>query len=137
MIERLDGFTADGFGNVIPGDPQPGDVIRVNGTTERRYYAPVAHVPIPRILTKTQFQDYAVSKLGGGSTGMARFTEIMDATRDSAAGAVRFAYARYEAAQTFEKANTATLTAIMAADSQSGHITSAERTAILDDWPTA
>lgn len=92
---------------------------------------------VPRVLSKTAFMDHAVSKLGGGATGMARFTAIMDATRDSAAGAVKFAYARYEAAQTFEKANTAALTQIMAADSQSGHLTTDERTAILDNWPTS
>lgn len=66
---------------------------------------------------------------------MARFTEIMDATRDGSSAAVRFAYARYEAALTFEKTNTAALTSIMAADSQTGHITSDERTAILAAWP--
>lgn len=91
----------------------------------------------PRILSKTAFQDYAVSQLGGSITGMARFTEIMDATRDSSSGAVRFAFARYEAAQTFEKTNTAILTTIMAGDSQAGHLTSAERAAILDNWPEA
>jgi hypothetical protein len=91
----------------------------------------------PRVLSKTAFQDYAVLQLGGGVPGMARFTEIMDATRDSASGSVRFAFARYEAAATFEKTNTETLTAIMAADSQPGHITSAERTAIIDNWPAA
>jgi hypothetical protein len=91
--------------------------------------------PPPRVLSKTSFQDYAISQLGGDVTGMRRFTEIMDATRDSTAGSVRFAFARYEAALTFEKENTAALTAIMAADSQTGHITSAERAAILDSWP--
>jgi hypothetical protein len=48
---------------------------------------------------------------------------------------VRFAFARYEAAQTFEKDNTAALTAIMAADQQVGHITAEERTTIIDNWP--
>lgn len=91
---------------------------------------------VPRVLSKTAFQDYAVSQLGGGSTGMARFTEIMDATRDSASGAVRFAFARYEAAQTFEKNNTSALTSIMAADSTTGHLTVVERAAIIDNWPT-
>lgn len=89
----------------------------------------------PRILSKTAFQDYAVSQLGGGLTGMARFTTIMDATRDSVNGAVRFAFARYEAAQTFEKENTSTLTAVMAADSTNGHLTDAERDAIIGNWP--
>ena len=60
---------------------------------------------------------------------MARFTEIMNSTRDSSDGAVQFAFARYEAALTFEKTNTATLTTIMAADSETGHLTSDERTA--------
>ena len=91
----------------------------------------------PRVLSKTGFQDYAVSQLGGGATGMARFTTIMDATRDSVDGAVRFAFARYEAAQTFEKDNTAALTAIMADDSQVGHITAEERNAIIANWPQA
>ena len=92
----------------------------------------------PRVLSKTAFQDYAISQLGGGLTGMGRFTEIMDATRDSTSGAVRFAFARYEAAQTFEKANTATLTAVMAADTGTpGHLTEAERTAIIENWPEA
>ena len=87
----------------------------------------------PKVLSKTAFQDYVVSQLGGGATGMGRFTEIMDATRDNASGAVRFAFARYEAALTFEKTNTATLTALMAS---AGTLTSGERTAILDNWPT-
>lgn len=91
----------------------------------------------PRILSKTAFQDYAISQLGGGLSGMARFTAIMDATRDSSSGAVRFAFARYEAAQTFEKENTATLTAVMAADSTAGHLTDAERAAIIENWPEA
>ncbi len=92
-------------------------------------------VEVPRLMSKTQFQDYAISQLGGGMTGMARFTAIMDATRDSADGAVRFAFARYEAADIFEKTNTATLTAIMANDIKAGHITFAERADIIDNWP--
>lgn len=91
---------------------------------------------VPRTLSKTQFQDYAVSKLGGGLTGMRRFTEIMDATRDSANPAVRFAYERYQAAVTFEKANTALLTGVMAQDTATpGHLTAAEQAAIIQDWP--
>lgn len=104
-----------------------------NGTT----FEDPAHTPVPLILSKTAFQDHAVSQLGGGLTGMGRFTAIMDATRDSASGAVRFAYARYQAAQTFEKTNTASLTAVMAADTQTGHLTTDERAAILDNWPEA
>ena len=121
--------------------PVAGDLIRVRFGKSEAFtekgpdQAPPA--PLPRVLSKTSFQDYAVSQLGGGLTGMARFTAIMDATRDSASGAVRFAFERYEAAERFEKTNTDTLTEVMAADNTAGHITDAERLAILDNWPTA
>lgn len=110
----------------------------VRSGTFTGYYNPPAAPPdpMPMLLSKTAFQDYAISQLGGGVTGMARFTEIMDATRDSASGAVRFAFARYEAAITFEKNNTALLTNIMVNDTQAGHLTAPERAAIIDNWPT-
>lgn len=96
----------------------------------------------PVILSKTAFQDHAVAQLAAVNQStaveaMARFTTIMEATKASDNGAVRFAYARYQAAQTFEKTNTASLTAVMAADTQTGHLTTDERTAILDNWPEA
>ncbi len=128
------GYDPHGVGwTRVPDGTQSGATDNGNGT----FTNPAAPAPESRILSKTAFQDYAVSQLGGGATGMARFTDIMDATRDSASGAVRFAFARYEAALTFEKANTAALTSIMAADTQTGHLTSAERTAIIDNWPTS
>ena len=110
-----------------PGEPEmlPPETVEHNAAT------------FPRVLSKTAFQDYVVSQLGGGETGMARFSEVMDATRDSSSGAVRFAYARYQAAQSFEKANTATLTKVMSDDLYPGHLTTAERDDILDNWPTA
>lgn len=126
-------------GDVIQGAPQTGDYVRITTASgaviEQEYTEPTVPQPQPRVLSKTAFQDYAISQLGGGLTGMGRFTEIMDATRDSASGAVRFAFARYEAAQTFEKDNTETLTAVMAADSTAGHLTDAERAAIITNWP--
>lgn len=128
-------------GEVISGDPQTGDYVRITTASGavivQEYTEPTVSSSRPRVLSKTAFQDYAITQLGNGLTGMARFTEVMDATRDSTNAAVRFAFARYEAAQTFEKENTATLTSVMAADSTAGHITDAERTAILDNWPTA
>lgn len=108
----------------------------LDGTLNEELSTPAANIiPQPRILSKTAFQNYAVTQLGGGLMGMGRFTEIMDATKNSASGAVRFAFARYEAANTFEKENTSQLTAVMAADSTEGHLTEQERTAILDNWP--
>ena len=141
-IVKVSCYPNEGTPQVIAGDPQAGDLVRIttaSGAVIYERYTPPADAPSPRprVLSKTAFQDYAVSQLGGGATGMARFTEIMDATRDSSSGAVRFAFARYEAAVTFEKENTAALTSIMAADSQAGHIAGTERTAILYNWPTA
>lgn len=132
-MERLDGFTVDGFGNVIPGEIQRGDVVRIDGL-ECRWFPPEEMPKRPLVLSKTAFQDYAVSQLGGGIIGMARFTAIMDATAVHADGAVRFAYARYHAAERFEKENTALLTQIMAGN---GTMTAEERSAILDNWPEA
>ena len=139
-IVRVSCFPNEGTPEVLAGDPQLGDVVRIttaNGAVIYERHTPPAAPPPPRprVLSKTGFQDYVVSQIGGGATGMARFTEIMDATRDSSSGAVRYAFARYEAAQTFEKENTSALTSIMAADSETGHLTAEERTAILDNWP--
>lgn len=141
VVARVSCFPNEGTPEVIPGDPQLGDIVRITtptGTTvyERYTPPPVPLGPRPGLLSKTAFQDHAVTQLGGGAIGMARFTEIMDATRESADGAVRFAYARYEAAQIFEKNNTASLTQIMAGDSQAGHLTGDERADILENWPT-
>ena len=118
----------------VPADTKHG--AKVNGDGTYTNPASVVIPKTPRILSKTGFQDYAVSQLGGGVTGMGRFTDIMDATESSLSSTVRFAFARYQAADTFEKDKTAILTQIMAADSTVGHLTSAERTAILDNWPT-
>lgn len=135
-MEKVSCFPHEGTPVVLDGPIVDGDLVRV-GTTYFRYKAPRDPQPVPLVLSKTAFQDYAVSQLGNGLTGMARFTTIMDATRDSTNAAVRFAFARYEAAQTFEKENTSTLTAVMAADSTTGHLTDAERDAIIGNWPAA
>lgn len=131
-MERLDGFTADGHGNVIPGDIVDGDVVRIDGHTEKRYYAPVAPTPQPMLLSKTAFQDLSVAHLGAGMTGMARFQAIMDACAGGS-GAIKFCFSRYEAAQTFEKTQVANFTAIMVA---AAIMTQAEADAILNNWPT-
>lgn len=132
----VDGFLAIMFPTVkgfvkVADDAMSGAVQQPDGS----YTNPIipAPPPQPKLLSKTAFQDYAVSQLGGGMVGMGRFTDIMDATRDSASSAVRFAFARYEAADVFEKTNTATLTAIMVS---AAVMTADERTAIIDNWPT-
>jgi len=119
----------------VPNGTQHGAVDNGDGTYTNPPPRPTPDF-IFKILSKTAFQDYAISQLGGGVTGMSRFTEIMDATRLSSSSAVRFAFARYEAAITFEKENTSTLTAVMASDvGTTGHLTDAERNAIVSNWP--
>lgn len=86
----------------------------------------------PLILSKTAFQGHAVSKLGTGTTGMARFQEIMDDCAGSASGAVKFCFSRYEAAQTFEKTAVSNFTAIMVG---AGIMQAQERTDVLNGWP--
>lgn len=139
-VVKVSCFPNDGTPEVIEGSPVLGDIVRITTTTGAVIYETYTPPPTPgprppSVLSKTAFQDYAVTQLGGGLTGMGRFTEIMDATKNSSAGAVRFAYSRYEAANTFEKENTSQLTAVMAADNTEGHLTEQERTAILDNWP--
>lgn len=127
---------------VIAGTPVAGDNVRIRTGTHETFCVkgpdPVPPAsPVYRVLSKTAFQDYAVTQLGGGLTGMSRFTQIMDATKNSTNDAVRFAFARYEAAMTFEKSNASVLMAVMSSDTTTGHLTSAEETAILDNWPEA
>jgi hypothetical protein len=87
----------------------------------------------PLLLSKTAFQDYAVSQLGGGMTGMARFQAIMDGCA-AGTGAVKFCFSRYEAAQTFLKTAVDQFTQIMVA-ANPPVMTADERAAIIGNWP--
>lgn len=129
--------------SVVAGTPTDGDPVRIttgSGAVVYQTYTAPGSISAPLTLSKTAFQDHAVACLMSVNSStqaqaMARFTAIMEATKTSSDGAVKFAFSRYEAAQTFEKTNTAALTALMAADSTTGHLTTDERTAILDGWP--
>ena len=129
-LERVSNFPNEGEVTVLPGDPQEGDVVRTVGTQDyRRHYADVPAM------------DHAVAQLMtvNSSTqkdALGRFTAVMEAAKNSTDAAVRFAYARYEAADIFEKTNTDTLTSFMVSDTTSGHLEANERTAVLDNWPT-
>lgn len=104
-------------------------VFNEDGTiTETEFPDPPAS---PRTLSKTAFQDLAIANLGGGSTGMARFQQIMDASA-SGTGAVKFCFSRYDAALTFEKSAVDGFTSIMVGASI---MTSDEKAAILNNWP--
>lgn len=63
-MQRLDGFTVDGFGNPISGEIVNGDVVRI-GNTERRYFAPVASTsPEFPTLSGSQFLSMLAATLG-------------------------------------------------------------------------
>lgn len=95
-IERLDGFTADGFGHVIPGDPVDGDVVRIDGKIEQRYSAPVIPTPQPHTpgnpyfpgwRPKTQLgfwglvQGVFIALGGSNEAGADRFARLLTDTR--------------------------------------------------------
>lgn len=56
MIERVSCFPNEGTPEVIPGEPQDGDIVRINGSVYQRYKAPVeappADTPMPPTLTE-------------------------------------------------------------------------------------
>jgi hypothetical protein len=130
-IERLDGFTVDGFGNVIPGEPQTGDVIRVDGRIEQRYAAPIPHTPKPITMTDKQFRKFVQNKLGAGVYGKA----FRDASTSSDT-AVMDAYAAWVKADTYDKAEVAAMTQAL---QDAGIITEQQRDALVKNgnWPEA
>ena len=65
----------------VPDGTRHGDLDNRDGTFTR----PPIHTPPAesKILSKINFQDYAVSQLGGSVTGMARFQTIIDSCEKS------------------------------------------------------
>lgn len=84
-------------------------------------------------LTKTQFMDHAVAQLGG----IAEFQTLMEACQDSTDATygptLRYAYSRYDAAEVLSKDKVGELSSVMVA---AGLLTSQDRAAVLDNWPT-
>jgi len=86
--------------------------------------------PEPRTLSATAFNKYAASHLG--LNGMARFIEIMDGAR-AAGGVPKFCAAQYDKALTFDKSEVDAFSKVLVLATI---MTSDERDAILDNWPT-
>lgn len=96
-MERLDGFTADGKGGVVSGDPQDGDVVRIDGKIEQRYYAPqpdpmpapnnAGNPYFPGWRPKTQLgfwglvQGVFIALGGSNEAGADRFARLVSDTR--------------------------------------------------------
>jgi hypothetical protein len=113
----------------VPDGTRHGDLDNRDGTFTR----PPIHTPPAesKILSKINFQDYAVSQLGGSVTGMARFQTIIDSCEKST-GAVKFCYSRYVAASKFEKNDVKDFTDILVLATI---VTLAEQEALLVNWP--
>lgn len=138
-MERLDGFTADGKGNVIAGSIQDGDVVRIDGRIEQRYYAPVPAAPTPRVLDGVAFNTLCFTVLGGGTSGaqiaagMATFQAIMDAAA-AAGGAAKACVTHYDKSNAFVMADVQTVffPILVAA----GALSQARADAVIAAWPT-
>jgi len=97
--------------------------------------------PVPRELSKTAFMDHAIAQFMAVNASTlddayARFDEVMEAAKGSAQGKIRAAYKRYDAANTLSKDTTEVLTQWMVDSTDTGKLTAAERTAVVDNWPT-
>ena len=63
MIERVTCFPNEGTPEVVPGDPQAGDIVRIDGKIYQRYMPP-SETPAPleaRTLTWDQFLDVGMA----------------------------------------------------------------------------
>ncbi len=133
MIERLSDFTRDG-GVVIQGQPQPGDVIRIDGAIEQRLQVYAPYVPSPIVQSKRIFLENAATALGANGAGRADLGKIIRNMRASVDDEVYVIAERYNSAETLDKAQVAGLTAILVSKSI---MTTQQRTAILAAWPEA
>lgn len=136
---KLDGFTADGHGNVIGSaqDLTDGDVQRVtNGSDvfESRYYTrPAPPGPQPIVMSWGALAAYIIGLLGGGATGRAALGNIINACAASAQGGDRFFAVYFQGQTTFTKAE---FTGVLA-DVAIGIVSNAQKTAVANGWPTA
>ena len=84
----------------------------------------------PLTLSKTAFLDHAVAQLGSPS----RLIDVLETARDHADADLRYAYRRYEAAQTLNKDVASEFLDKLL---QAKIINQAERDDLVIDWPTA
>ena len=114
---------------VVPDGTLHGAKDNGNGTFTNPVPPPVPVTPV--IMTDKQFRKYAAQKLGGAAA-----VGLIDiAAEASANGDVRFAYRAWTKAQTFEKDEVESLTAVLVAGNC---MTNAQRNAIIGtNWPQA
>lgn len=133
QFPSLSGFTQ------VPDDTLPGATDNGDGT----FANPTQVVPSkPKALSKTAFMKHAVGQFAAtNSTNLkdsyARYYTVMSVAKSSSDDAVRAAHEQYDIAIEVSKAEVETLTQWMVdATGDTDRLTSAERTAVLDNWPT-
>ena len=117
----------------VPNNTEHGAKDNGDGTFTNPAAVPAAPAT-PAVLSSTAFQDVCETALGGGSTGRARFGEIVRAMQTSADNELLAVYKRYEKSVTFEKSKVAGLLTLLVAKGVAS-LTAQERTAILAGWP--
>jgi hypothetical protein len=78
--------------------------------------------------------DLCYSNLGGGTVGIARYGEVLQAARASVVNTVFAAIERYDHATAFEKSDVEQFLAILVA-ANVGNLTQGECDAIIAAWP--
>ena len=127
MIEKLDGFTADGYGNVIgtEQDLTDGDVCRIDDKIERRWYAP-GPAPVPQPIALTQLGFITLCQEAGGMTD-----DMLVLCKNDAALAAM--WIKFNAAATIEKTDNRIPAALQALEAL-GYLPNKAKT-VLDNWP--
>jgi len=136
-IVRVDRFPNEGSPQVIAGDPQLGDIVRITtntGAVIYERYTPPAPPPAPGpiVLSATAFQDVCEAALGGNGVGRTRFGKVIRDMSASADDEVLSVFKRYDKSQTFERGKASALFTLLVSKSI---LTAQERTAILAAWP--
>ena len=142
-IVKVSCFPNEGDPQVIAGNPQAGDIVRITTSSGaviyERYSPPQAPSnPIPRILSKTAFMDVCQVSFGGNGVGRARFGAIIRACAVSPDDEVRFVYERFQGATTFDKDVVSQfLTLLISKDTAliTPPVSNAERAAMNSNWP--
>jgi hypothetical protein len=135
-------------GEVIPGEPQAGDYVRItNGATvsEHEYTPPQPPAaPAPRVFDSADWKGYAYLVLGtiaapSGTTdeklaaGMRRYGAILKAARASEDEGTIAALDQYDDATNFRKDKVSIFLSFLNADGEI--VTDAELAGIVGGWP--
>ncbi len=150
-IVKVSCYPNEGTPQVIAGDPQAGDLVRITTASgaviyERFTPAPSSPGTRPLVLSATGFMDAAIAGLrtANGSTqaaAEARFQEIIEGANNFAgsteiAKRIRYVHERYAKATTFNKAVVVGMLALFRSAGVAS-LTADEETGMLAAWPEA